>query len=115
MTLIPKLLKISFAAAISSSVSVLVKGAPEKHVIALGLEGEYYAYRCQDGYEDMPATLGELFDQYNLAKVLELDRFAEQVRGLQTADEVGAQKGQDDKKDHSCWHKCLRGKMVFNV
>ena len=31
-----------------------------------------------------------------------LDRFAEQVRGLQTADEVGAQKGQDDKKDHSC-------------
>ena len=54
-----------------------VKGAPEKHVIALGIEGVYYAYRCQDGYEDMPATLGELFDQYNLAKVLELDRFAE--------------------------------------
>ena len=54
-----------------------VQGAPEKHVIALGIEGVYYAYRCQDGYEDMPATLGELFDQYNLAKVLELDRFAE--------------------------------------
>ena len=54
-----------------------VKGAPEKHVIALGIEGVYYAYRCQDGYEDMPATLGELFDQYHLAKVLELDRFAE--------------------------------------
>ena len=54
-----------------------VKGAPEKHVIALGIEGVYYAYRCQDGYEDMPATLGELFDQYNLAKVLEFDRFAE--------------------------------------
>jgi hypothetical protein len=54
-----------------------VKGAPEKHVIALGIEGIYYAYRCQDGYDDIPATLGELFDQYNLAKVLELDRFAE--------------------------------------
>lgn len=54
-----------------------VKGAPEKHVIALGIEGVYYAYRCQDGYDDIPATLGELFEQYNLAKVLELDRFAE--------------------------------------
>ena len=54
-----------------------VKGAPEKHVIALGIEGVYYAYRCQDGYDDIPATLGELFDQYNLAMVLELDRFAE--------------------------------------
>lgn len=54
-----------------------VKGAPEKHVIALGIEGVYYAYRCQDGYDDIPATLGELFDQYNLAKVLKLDRFAE--------------------------------------
>ena len=54
-----------------------VKGAPEKHVIALGIEGVYYAYRCQDGYDDIPATLGELFDQYNLAKVLELDRFTE--------------------------------------
>ena len=65
-----------------------VKGAPEKHVIALGIEGVYYAYRCQDGYEDMPATLGELFDQYNLAKVLELDRFS-------TA---------DDKYHHSTGH-----------
>ena len=54
-----------------------VKGAPKKHVIALGIEGVYYAYRCQDGYDDIPATLGELFDQYNLAMVLELDRFAE--------------------------------------
>ena len=54
-----------------------VKGAPEKHVIALGIEGVYYAYRCQDNYDDMPATLGELFDLYNLDEVMELDRFTE--------------------------------------
>ena len=54
-----------------------VKGAPREHVIALGIEGVYYTYRCRDGYDDKPATLGELFDRYNLAEVLELDRFAE--------------------------------------
>ena len=54
-----------------------IKGAPQTHVIALGIEGVYYAYRCQVGYDDMPATLGELFDQYNLAEALELDRFTE--------------------------------------
>ncbi len=54
-----------------------IKGAPQKHVIALGIEGVYYAYRCQDGYDDKPATLGELFDQYNLTEALELDRFTE--------------------------------------
>lgn len=53
-----------------------VKGAPREHVIALGIEGVYYAYRCRDGYDDKPATLGELFDLYNLAEVLELDRFS---------------------------------------
>ena len=65
-----------------------VKGAPREHVIALGIEGVYYAYRCRDGYDDKPATLGELFDRYNLAKVLELDRFS-------TA---------DDKYHHSTGH-----------
>lgn len=53
-----------------------VKGAPREHVIALGIEGVYYAYRCRDGYDDKPETLGELFDRYNLAEVLELDRFS---------------------------------------
>ena len=53
-----------------------VKGAPREHVIALGIEGVYYAYRCRDGYDNKPETLGELFDQYNLAEVLELDRFS---------------------------------------
>ena len=53
-----------------------VKGAPREHVIALGIEGVYYAYRCRDCYDDKPETLGELFDRYNLAEVLELDRFS---------------------------------------
>lgn len=53
-----------------------VKGAPREHVVALGIEGVYYAYRCRDGYDDKPETLGELFDRYNLAEVLELDRFS---------------------------------------
>ena len=53
-----------------------IKGAPREHVIALGIEGVYYAYRHRDGYDDKPETLGELFDRYNLAKVLELDNFS---------------------------------------
>ena len=53
-----------------------VQGAPREHVIALGIEGVYYTYRCRDGYDDKPATLGKLFDRYNLAEVLELDRFS---------------------------------------
>ncbi len=61
-----------------------VKGAPQKHVIALGMEGSYYLYRCRDAYADIPATLGELFDQYNLAEVLELDRFAEHEKRDET-------------------------------
>ena len=76
-----------------------VEGAPEKHVIALGIEGVYYAYRCRDGYDDKPATLGELFDQYNLAKVLELDRFS-------TA---------DDKYHHSTGHYGLTADDAYII
>ena len=76
-----------------------VKGAPREHVIALGIEGVYYAYRCQDGYDDIPATLGELFDRYNLAEVLELDRFS-------TA---------DDKYHHSTGHYGLTADDAYII
>lgn len=61
-----------------------IKGAPQKHVIALGIEGVYYAYRCRGDYDDQPTTLGELFDLYNLAEVLELDRFTEHEKREET-------------------------------
>ncbi len=76
-----------------------VKGAPREHVVALGIEGVYYAYRCRDGYDDKPATLGELFDRYNLAKVLELDRFS-------TA---------DDKYHHSTGHYGLTADDAYII
>ena len=76
-----------------------VKGAPREHVIALGIEGVYYAYRCRDGYDDKPETLGELFDRYNLAEVLELDRFS-------TA---------DDKYHHSTGHYGLTAEDAYII
>ena len=54
-----------------------IQGAPKEHVIALGIEGVYYAYRCQDGYKDFPDTLGELNDKYNFVGALELGSFTE--------------------------------------
>ncbi len=52
-----------------------IKEIPREYAIAVGYQGQYYTYRCRDALEDIPATLGELFDRYNLAGVLELDRF----------------------------------------
>ena len=52
-----------------------VKGALQEHVIAVNFDGEYYAYRCCADYENKPATLGELFDKYDLANTLQLDHF----------------------------------------
>ncbi len=52
-----------------------VKGAQREHVIAVGFDGVFYSYRCSEGYHSKPETLGELFDRYNLAGVLTLDRF----------------------------------------
>lgn len=52
-----------------------IKEIPREYAIAVGYQGQYYTYRCHDALEDIPATLGELFDRYNLAGVLELDRF----------------------------------------
>lgn len=54
-----------------------IQNMPKEHVIAVGYQGEYYAYRCRDDYDKIPATLGELFDKYNLAEVLELDSFTQ--------------------------------------
>ncbi len=54
-----------------------INGIPKDSMIAMGIEGEWYVYKCRDSLLDMPATLGELFDRYSLAEVWELDCFTE--------------------------------------
>ncbi len=61
-----------------------INGMPKESIIAVGLEGDWYVYKCRDGLLEKPATLGELFDRYNLAEVLELDRFAEHEKRDET-------------------------------
>lgn len=53
-----------------------IQNMPKEYAIAVGYQGQYYTYRFRDDLDQMPATLGELFDYYNLADVLELSRFS---------------------------------------
>lgn len=53
-----------------------IQNMPTECAIALGYQGQYYTYRCRDALDDIPATLGELFDRYNLARVLEFNHFS---------------------------------------
>ena len=61
-----------------------IKGIDPEHAIALRIEDVYYNYRCYQGFDKIPATLGELFDLYNLSEVMELDRFTEHERREET-------------------------------
>ena len=59
-----------------------IKGISEQDMIAVGLDGNWYVYRCRDRLLEIPQTLGELLDRYSLSETLELDRFTEhQGRG----------------------------------
>ncbi len=49
-------------------------GMPEKRLIAIGLEGNYYVYRGD--FSEKPDTLGELNDTYHLTDILRLSRFS---------------------------------------
>ncbi|MBQ1232740.1 MAG: hypothetical protein IIX86_04330 [Clostridia bacterium] len=53
-----------------------IQNMPTEYAIALGYQGQYYTYRCRDALDDIPVTLGELFDRYNLARVLEFNHFS---------------------------------------
>ena len=53
-----------------------IQNMPKEYAVAVGYQGQYYTYRCRDDLDQMPATLGELFEHYNLADVLELSRFS---------------------------------------
>ena len=46
--------------------------SPEK-VVALGLDGTYYVYQCDD--KNFPATWGEMLDAYDLENILIFSRF----------------------------------------
>ena len=54
-----------------------IDGVSEDAMIAVGMEGDWYVYKCRDALLDMPETLGELFDRYGLSEAWELDRFTE--------------------------------------
>lgn len=54
-------------------------GMPEKQLIAIGLDGNYYVYRGD--FSDKPQTLGELDDLYRLTDVLQLSRFSTYENG----------------------------------
>lgn len=49
-------------------------GMPQKQLIAIGLDGDYYVYRGD--LSDKPDTFGALNDQYHLTKILSLGRFS---------------------------------------
>ena len=66
-----------------------LRGMPEEYAIAVGYQGTYYTYRYRDDLDQMPGTLGELFDKYNLAMALELNRFSTVINKYETTGYYG--------------------------
>ena len=56
-----------------------LRGMPEKQLIAIGLDSNYYVYRGD--FSDKPQTLGELDDLYHLTDILQLSRFSTYEKG----------------------------------
>ena len=52
-----------------------IQDMPEEFAIAVGIEGDWFVYRCKAAFDKQPATLGELFDYYDLAHALKLSHF----------------------------------------